>query len=193
MPKSPAVLAALAETQRVLQEAARKVEQATVSRVPTRIAFDSLGKPTVIPRDEKPGVDEPGEPGVDEPRIDVSGLGAGPEVVTGSEMEVSSHVAPSGGDPVVTETVGQVLKPQVNGHKVPIAEAMSEKYEPVRLDLLVRDATRPNSIRPEPERNLSTAEPERNPSGAVREKGPPPGPFFRKDLPESSNGPQKAG
>ncbi|GAQ88170.1 hypothetical protein KFL_004060040 [Klebsormidium nitens] len=184
MPKSPAVLAALAETQRVLQEAAKKVEQATVSRVQTRIAFDALGKPTVVAREE--------EPVVSEPSVGSTGLGADPDVVEKSETEGVSHVALNEGAHVAAGTDGQLAKPQVNGHKVPIAEAMSEKYEPVRLDLRVRDAARPNVTRAEPERNLSAAEPERNPSGALREKGPPPGPFFRKDLPDSNSGPQKA-
>jgi hypothetical protein len=147
MPKSPAVLAALAETQRVLQEAAKKVEQAT--RPPSRVALDSIlnaKSKSQATNGSHPG--EPSDVAVSEGREGGSANEEGsanrsggedePGLVMIDELEGLSHVAWQGGG-----HVGAPPKPRVNGHRVKAAEATAERYDPVRLDLRVRDGVKP--------------------------------------------------
>jgi hypothetical protein len=145
MPKSPAVLAALAETQRVLQEAAKKVEQAT--RPPSRVALDSIlnaksksqarsGEPSDVAVSE--GLANQERVANEEGSGDRPGGEDQPGLVMIDELEGLSHVAWQGGG-----HVGAAPKPRVNGHRVKAAESTAERYDPVRLDLRVRDGVKP--------------------------------------------------
>lgn len=150
MPKSPAVLAALAETQRVLQEAAKKVEQAT--RPPSRVALDSiLNAKSKSQARSGASSGEPSDVAVSEGSVNEGGSaneeGSAnrsrgenePGLVMIDELEGLSHVAWQGGS-----HVGAAPKPRVNGHRVKAAESTAERYDPVRLDLRVRDGVKPN-------------------------------------------------